>query len=293
MLKMTLNEMIEMLKVNVSELEGKKVRLMASENVNIEDSIIVTDACVKEIITILTNAEKVLCKAIYFEEECLEIEVSIRKGKFDEYKNIVGSGSVMYFDSKEEDDFMDENDFVEELEQAVEEAAKEAKEEEVEMEEETFTCFQKISEFIVRFNSNKIKPILDAKYEDVPDVLVDSAKEAFNKYIKKNNQKDITKDINAFGKVNAWVNEKKDVINAKADNNVVLRMLVKLGSLLKAIFVKALNMMIATGKIIGKSAIVLGTLIAKATVFAVVEVCKAGKSVLVISKDEYKKAIYR
>lgn len=185
------------------------------------------------------------------------------------------------------------NEFEAILESTLEEVASElGADDVVAVEEETVNAFNKLVGVIAKHYTKGVATVLGSKYEDVPEAVLDSARNSFNKVLGKGKQKDMTSDIGAFGKVKGYIERNINSIKeSKESEEKKETMLSKFGKFIKTLFVKAINVLIATGKIVGKVAIVITTLIGKVAVFTVDEVRKAGVSIFVIAKDEYKQAI--
>ena len=176
------------------------------------------------------------------------------------------------------------------MNKTIKEAVKEAVQDNTcTMNEEELGYFQKTVESIVKFSTHSINGILNADYNEVPDMLVNTAREAIQKFVSKGKGVDVTSNIAAFGKVRTFIDNMRNTI--EVDLNEDPTALQRFGAFIKAIIVKALKVLLATGKIVGKAAIVIGTLITKVVVFTVTETIEAGVAILTIAKNEYNDAI--
>ena len=185
---------------------------------------------------------------------------------------------------KEEEE-MATTEYKEVLKNELEDIAKSIAEEEVISEEEV-SFFNKVVESISKRNTKAIATILNASYENVADVMLDSARNGLSKYmLKSKKQKDVTEEIHAFGKVNAWIEEKKasfdEFMETEHENK-----LVEFGKVLISLFVRALKLLVSASKIVGKTAIAITTLVAKVSVYTITETVKCGKGIFVIVKNE-------
>lgn len=174
------------------------------------------------------------------------------------------------------------------LDEMLEEAASE-----LSMNEEEFEDVKTVTNSICKRATSKIGKVLGADYNTVADDFIESAREGLSKYVlTKKKQKDVVEEIQAFSRVNTFIQEKKEyILSLGLNEEGELNLLGKLGKFIKTIIVKALNILMATGKIVGKVAIVIATLIAKVSIYTVIETGKAGKAVFTIAMNEYKEAI--
>lgn len=180
--------------------------------------------------------------------------------------------------------------FDEEIKRAAQEASYNA--EEMEMEQSVFDSLKQTMEGVSNWGSSQVEQILEADYNDVCDRFMDIAGSIISKQMGKiRRPKDVMAKFEAYDRVCAYIEEKKAAIEEKSESSKVAEMLMNFGAFFKSAIAKALKMIVATGKVVGKSAIIVSSLLAKVIVYTVKETFVAGKSVLLMAKEEYAQAL--